>query len=302
MNSLNPKAPFTKQARPNKHPTTIPMKIDVIHRDATLAVINKPSGIAMFSDRTGSTSLWEMLKSHFTEEPIYQVHRIDKGTSGVLLVALSKHAQAQLNRQFLHRTVEKYYLAICIGKPKSVYGRIDLPLCPGSKNRFRVAGKRDTIIQDTTQNIPTWSLSSQDPQYSTTRKVYPSQTLFHTVFSNDEYSLLLLKPITGRTHQIRVHLSWIGHPLLGDTLYGKPKSKAQNAERLALHSHTLQYLQNWIAGQEAKQMNVQAPIPDFFKSFVNTKILHKPINTSNFHRKIDTILEKEMIREARFLV
>lgn len=271
------------------------MKIEIIYQDTTIAVINKPSGIAMFSDRTGSISLWEMLKSHFTDGYIYQVHRIDKGTSGVLLVALSKQAQAQLNRQFLQRTTEKYYLAICIGKPKSVCGRIDLPLCPGSKSKFRVAGQRDTIIQDMKQHIPVWRLASQDAHYSSKPKIYPSQTLFHTIFSNDDYSLVLVKPVTGRTHQIRVHLSWIGHPLLGDTLYGKPTSNVQKAERLALHSYKINCLQNWIDGQEAKEMDFQAPIPDFFKSFVAKEILDRQINSLNLHKIIDGVIKKDII-------
>ncbi len=268
------------------------MKIDVLYQDANIAVINKPSGISMFADRTGSMSLWEVLKSHFTRKKIYQVHRIDKGTSGILLVALSQKAQAQLNRQFLHRTVEKYYLAICVGKPKSVSGQIDLPLCPGSKSRFRVAGQRDTIIQNVQQGISTWRLSSQDGRYASKRKSYPSQTLFYTVFTSGNYSLLLVKPVTGRTHQIRVHLSWIGYPLLGDTIYGKPKSSVQEAERLALHSYKIICSQNWIGKQEIEPINFKALMPDFFKSFINRKILHKQINSSNFHNKIDAMIEK----------
>ncbi|MEJ2756393.1 MAG: RNA pseudouridine synthase, partial [Gammaproteobacteria bacterium] len=163
---------------------------------------------------------------------------------------------------------EKYYLAICMGEPSPSNGCIDLPLCPGRKSRFRVAGQRDSIFLNQKLDTATWMLPPSVDSVTPDRKFYPSQTLFHTIFSDGQYSLLMLKPITGRTHQIRVHLAWIGHQLLGDTLYGRPSSSIQQADRLALHSFRLQLTENWLAGVAPQKRVFQAPIPDFFTDFM----------------------------------
>lgn len=263
-------------------------QIDILFQDEHFAVINKPSGLAVFADRTSPHSLWDLLKAHFTEKTLYQVHRLDKDTSGVLLVAFSKQAQARLTQQFFYRTLDKTYVAICLGKPQPPSGLIDLPLCPGRKNSFRVAGPRDTIFVDHACDIPTWKLPQE---FHTQRQVYPSQTLYHTVFSNEHYSLLELHPLTGRTHQIRVHLAWIGHQLLGDPLYGKPQSSLQQAERMALHSSTLQLTENWVPGQEPIQRSFQAPLPTFFEDTLQNMAQQKGISVPNWQQVIASARE-----------
>lgn len=265
--------------------------IDVIFQDDDFAVINKPSGLSLFADRMSPTSLWDLLKTHFKGKSIYQVHRIDKDTSGVLLIAFSKSAQAQLTKQFFHHTIEKVYLAICLGQPDPPTGQIDLPLCPGRKNSFRVAGQRDTIFLDQAADIPTWRLPSSHQPFSSDRQSYPSQTFYHTLWSNGQYSLVMVKPITGRTHQIRVHLAWIGHQLLGDTLYGKPKASNQQAERLALHSFKLQFMENWVSEQKPAQRIFHAPIPPFFEDFLKKMSQENAINALNVQKEVDLALD-----------
>jgi 23S rRNA-/tRNA-specific pseudouridylate synthase len=260
--------------------------IDILFQDNYILVVNKPTALSMFADRVSPSSLWDMLKNHFQDRSLYQVHRIDKETSGVVILAFSKKAQAQLNRQFVGHTIKKVYLAICLGQPDPPSGFIDLPLRPGRKNSFRVAGPRETIFLDTSPAIPTWKLPSSTQSLTSNNKSYPSQTFYQTVASDGRYSLLVVQPITGRTHQIRVHLSWIGHQLLGDPLYGKPGSSTQRAERLALHSFQLQFIENWIDGQEPTQRLFQAPIPAFFEDF----LAH--MNRSNGYEKLD--LQKEI--------
>jgi tRNA pseudouridine32 synthase/23S rRNA pseudouridine746 synthase/23S rRNA pseudouridine1911/1915/1917 synthase len=156
------------------------------------------------------------------------VHRLDKPTSGVLAIALNPAAQKKLTRAFAERQVGKYYLAWVIGDPGPA-GMIDLPLRKGRKSRYRVAGQRADIIE----RAQSWTLSTpaEDGHASFTR--------FRRLKVDGERSLLLLKPRTGRTHQLRVHLSWIGHPILGDALYGNPGNPAQAAGRLHLHAHRL---------------------------------------------------------------
>ncbi len=208
----------------------MPLPLSIIYQDDDLLVINKPSGIALFADRSGSDDLWSILRDQIPGT-LYQVHRLDKGTSGVLLLARRPEVQARLNRAFNKRDVRKFYLARVLGTP-DIRGsaRIDLALRKGRKSRFRVAGPREQIRFQQSR----WSLPSQhqDPEG------LPSLTRVR-VLQPGEHALLLLQPETGRSHQLRVHLSWIGHPILGDHLYGRPNDPAQQFTRLALHAHSL---------------------------------------------------------------
>jgi 23S rRNA-/tRNA-specific pseudouridylate synthase len=190
--------------------------------------LDKPSGVAVLKDRTEPTCLWDALPELLGGKP-YQVHRIDKGTSGVLLVARTPEAQKTLSNAFRDRLVRKYYLAWVSGTVESPCS-IDLPLRRGRKSRYRVAGQRADIVHEDGQ----WRLSrpSGAEGVSAFTRVRPLKTVGNR-------SLVLLQPRTGRTHQLRVHLSWIGHPILGDHLYGQPDAPAQRAPRLQLHCHRL---------------------------------------------------------------
>jgi len=197
--------------------------ISIIHETTDLRVFDKPPNIALLADRSGADQLWPTIQQ-MGEKP-YLVHRLDKGTSGVLLVARNAASQRQLTQAFAARTVHKYYVAQVVGQfPTRHTYRIDLPLCRGRKSRYRVAGERQQITcMDRTFSV------AQD------REGKAAVTLVRCLRQNRQHSWLLVKPITGRTHQIRVHLSWCGFPLLGDHLYGQPRSPAQQAHRLMLH-------------------------------------------------------------------
>lgn len=238
------------------------MDIQLLYQDADLAVVNKPSGLSLFADRQSPDSLWDLLKQRFAGQKIYQVHRIDKGTSGVLLVALSRRAQAALNQQFQARQIDKVYLALCVGEFQPPQGLIDLPLCPGRKSRYRIAGPREAIYLDTQD--PACARWRLPPSALLDKKNFPSQSYYDTVLSLDGISLLAVKPITGRTHQIRVHCAWLGHPLLGEHLYGRAQDAAQQASRLALHSYQLKGRQSW---NQDRELQVCAEVPDFFLPF-----------------------------------
>ncbi len=198
--------------------------IDFIYLDADLAVINKPSGVALLADRGGAPCLWDELREQLGRPLL--VHRLDKGTSGVLAVARNRATQSRLTRAFQQRTVRKSYLALAVG-PLHLRGTgcIDLPLRAGRKSRYRIAGPRHGIVRDGNR----WFHANPEPGYA-------SQTRLRVLRSGASGCCLLLQPLTGRTHQLRVHLSWIGHPILGDTLYGKPKALEQRADRLMLHA------------------------------------------------------------------
>lgn len=201
--------------------------LEILHRDVDLAVLNKPADVSLLADRSGAPCLWDALPDLLGQKP-YLVHRLDKPTSGVLAVALNLDTQKRLTRAFSERRVRKYYLARVLGDPGAA-GSIDLPLKKGRKSRYRVAGQRADIHRSGGR----WSLPGAAVDG------HPSLTRFRRLARTDTHALLLLMPRTGRTHQLRVHLSWIGHPIVGDRLYGNGANPAQQAGRLFLHAHRL---------------------------------------------------------------
>jgi tRNA pseudouridine32 synthase/23S rRNA pseudouridine746 synthase len=206
--------------------------VEVIARSSDLLVVDKPSGVSLFADRTGAPALWPDLQTELEKDHLkpLQVHRLDKGTSGVLFVALSKSRQAALNRAFARAAIRKFYVARVAGSlDLGRTGIIDLPLKPGRKSRYRVAGPRASIQRDGSR----WHLETPADDG------FESVTRLRVIASTRSTTTVLLAPATGRTHQLRVHLSWIGHPILGDHLYGRPGSPEQQAPRLALHCHKL---------------------------------------------------------------
>lgn len=230
------------------------MPLNPIFEDRDLLVLDKPSGISVLADRTGAPCLWDEIRRRYAEdrrrrrpeaEPRPRlVHRLDKGTSGVFLVALSRACQRHLARAFAARQVRKHYLAVVAGHvPAGRSLTVSLPLRPGRKSRFRVAGQRDQIRASPSG----WRLRPKAPGIADPgvggsgngRRAWDACTRLRALAVSPKRSLLAVQPLTGRSHQIRVHLAWIGHAVAGDHLYGAPQSAEQAAPRLALHAHCL---------------------------------------------------------------
>ncbi len=223
--------------------------LDVLYRTPDLLAINKPSGISLLADRGGAACLWDTLREELAlegSEPL-SVHRIDKGTSGVLLVALTRERQAQLTKAFADREVRKFYVARVLGDVRldGFSGTIDLPLAKGRKSRYRIAAPRDRI----TRHGSRWHLSGRQAAG------YESISRLRRMGGDGRHTLLAVQPLTGRTHQLRVHLAWIGHPILGDHLYGKPDAPEQQWPRLALHCHCI----------VVDGITISAPLPSEFR-------------------------------------
>lgn len=202
------------------------MQFQVIHESPTLLVINKPAGISLLRDRSGAADLWSMLTA---DRKLYPAHRLDKGTSGVLLIGKTQAAQSELARAFNGHAVRKFYIAQVVGAfPGGRTLTVDLPLRKGRKSRYRVAGPRDAI-----QKHPGgWRIDDDGSGLAASTRV----RLLRREGNN---SWIVAQPLSGRTHQLRVHLSWIGFPIRGDHLYGRPADAAQAAQRLMLHCHRL---------------------------------------------------------------
>lgn len=206
--------------------------LPVIYQDSNVIVINKPTGVLTHSkgamnDEFTVASFFARFSSYHSEtnRPGI-VHRLDRDTSGVLIGALNDETASLLQRQFSDRKVKKTYYAITDGVPKHSEATIDLPIGrdPKTPSRFRVDASGKS-----------------------------AQTKYQVIASDDKHSLVKLMPTTGRTHQLRVHMSYIGAPIHGDRVYGKP------ADRLYLHAESLE-----ITIPTSERRIFTAPLPEEF--------------------------------------
>ena len=197
-----------------------PMELEVLHEDADVVVLNKPCGMVVHpgSGNRGGTLVngllhrYRDLAGQFPDSARPGiVHRLDKDTSGVIIVARHGAAHARLARQFAARRVGKIYFAWVAGRPTPAAGRIATHLRRDPRNPLRVR------------------VSQERGKVAVTR--------YQVRRSSAGASLVALRPVTGRTHQLRVHLRWLGHPILGDPLYaGRARG---TAPRLLLHARRL---------------------------------------------------------------
>jgi 23S rRNA pseudouridine1911/1915/1917 synthase len=221
-----------------KKPPTI--KLPVIYEDDDVLVINKPAGIlthskdALNSEATVASFIEPGLNQDLTGNRAGIAHRLDRQTSGVIITAKNTVAQAWLQKQFSNRRTKKAYLAVVEGLLEPKAAVIDAPLgrSPKKPQTFRVhaTGK-------------------------------PSQTEYKVLKTlqkpDSQYSLVELKPLTGRTHQLRVHLAYLDHPIVGDYVYG------QGGPHMLLHAKSLELT---LPNRERKRF--EAPPPGYFNEFI----------------------------------
>ncbi|RMC35023.1 pseudouridine synthase [Paracoccus alkanivorans] len=184
---------------------------ELIHADHEILVVNKPAGLLSVPGRGAEKAdcLIGRLRAAFPT--VLLVHRLDLDTSGVMIFGLTPHAQRNLSKQFEERQVKKTYIARVMGRLEPKAGRIDLPLIVDWPNRPR-----------------------QKVDHAEGRA---AQTDWRVVRANDAETRVRLFPLTGRSHQLRVHMAEIGHPILGDPLYAT--GEAADHPRLMLHAESL---------------------------------------------------------------
>jgi tRNA pseudouridine32 synthase / 23S rRNA pseudouridine746 synthase len=221
-----------------------------VYEDDAALVLNKPAGLAVMGERH-DTDLVRLAAE--AGETLYPAHRIDKVTSGALLLARELRFHGDLTRQFSRRTAGKVYLAITRSTGLPERGTIDLPLSAGRKNRARVAANRAAIAFD--EATSRWWVPEEEVFGGV--RVYPSCTTFVRLWGDDRRTLLAVAPVTGRRHQIRVHLAWTGHPIEGDPLFG-----GSGGGRTLLHSWRLGFDAAWAGG--ARIETEAPPGPDFW--------------------------------------
>ena len=211
-----------------------PGALDIVYEDGDLVVVNKAAGVPVhpgpghFSDTVGNFLLYHY-DAEGEEADFHPVHRLDRGTSGLLVVAKHAHAQEVLKGQLHTTAFRRTYLAVCRGVPEPAAGVIDAPLGP----------RPGSLVEQ---------MVRPDGKAARTR--------YRVREDLGDRALVELELDTGRTHQIRVHLAHLGHPLLGDFLYGE-EDKALIG-RPALHSWKLS-LRHPITGQE---LDFTAPVPE----------------------------------------
>lgn len=229
--------------------------LSVIYEDDDYLLLNKPANLLSIPDRFKKEipNLYEMLKRKYGN--IFVVHRLDKETSGLICFAKNEEAHRELNLQFEKHQTEKFYLALVNGKMKMQKGKIDFPI---SENPF----KKGTML-----------VNKKNGKEAITE--------YEVMEEFKNFSLVKIKLLTGKTHQIRVHFQYIGHPLVVDSVYGNRtelflseiKTKYKNNKekesplisRLTLHSFQLEFFHF----RKKEWLQNEAPLPKDFEALLN---------------------------------
>jgi len=198
--------------------------LDIIFENDDLLVVNKPAGMVVHpSPGHDRGTLVHAILGHVPglegiggEERPGIVHRLDKETSGLIVVAKNEQAHRWLQDQFRNRSVEKIYLALVDGKPPTPSGRVEAPIGRNSTHR-----KLMSVVQQEKGRV--------------------AVSEYRTLESFPDHTLLEVHPLTGRTHQIRVHMAFLGCPITGDTIYGKKKPSI-DLDRHFLHAYKLKII------------------------------------------------------------
>lgn len=236
--------------RPSFEEPTVPLFFDVIYDDDAIVALDKPAGLPVHPSATyHKHTLTFLLRERFGPDAPTIAHRIDRETSGLVLCARSLEAERSLKDAFENRRVSKRYLAVVEGAVEEDEGRIELPMAPAKEGLH--------ILMEVTPEGEGYRCASR----------------FRVVARNEERTLVALAPESGRQHQLRVHLSALGHPIVGDKLYG-PDGVAPFLEyietgmtdalhrrlghsRHALHAYSLTF-----EHPEGGPMTLRAPLPE----------------------------------------
>lgn len=221
------------------------MSLDILFEDDSMLIINKPAGIPVHpSILHYENSLSNGVKYYFNniniQKKIRPVNRLDRNTSGIVIFAKNQYIQERLSNQMQSKIFKKEYIALCTGKFEQKQGTINAP----------IARKKNSIIERCIDSLGDMSITHY--------KVLDE-------FSFESISKLLITLETGRTHQIRVHMAYIGHPILGDSLYGV---ESDLISRQALHAYKISF----VHPITKKQIQIVAPIPKDIKYIIDYNI------------------------------
>lgn len=219
-------------------------QMDVVYEDEDIIVVNKPAGLSVHpGPGHWEDTLGNLLVGYYQrtgqEADFHPVHRLDRGTSGLLVCAKHPHAQEILKQQLHTSAFGRVYLAVCEGEPRPPEGVVDAPL----------GAKEGSLVEQCVR-----------PDGKSAR------TRYETLAAAGGRALLRVRLDTGRTHQIRVHMAYMGHPLVGDFLYGTQPPELMG--RTALHSHRLT-LRHPVTGRD---MEWVSPLPEDMRQLFEGEI------------------------------
>ena len=246
------RVPPVRLATPAAKPAPRPLELPIVYEDAALLVIDKPSGIAVHGGSGVSYGVIESLRAERPEAKVLELaHRLDRDTSGLLIIAKKRSALVELHRMLREGEVEKVYTALVQGRwqggARELRERLHKFVTAGGERRVAVHGDGQTAV---TQVKP--------------------------VASTDAYSLLELRLLTGRTHQIRVHLAHAGHPVLGDDKYGDFELNhalaKEGVKRLFLHARRLSF----VHPLTGTALRFDAPLPPVMRRFAEARLALQP--------------------------
>ncbi|MGA7179198.1 MAG: RluA family pseudouridine synthase [Thiobacillaceae bacterium] len=242
--------PPVRQGHATARPTFLPKDVarlapQILYKDEYLLVLNKPSGMAVHGGSGISRGVIEQLRLEFSEHRFMELaHRLDRETSGVLVVALQRKALTALHDIFREHRVDKRYLVLATGRWRDELRNVRLPL----HKHVTVEGERRVSVQEGGQ---------------------ASHTIFHRVKTWPGFALLEAELKTGRTHQIRVHLAHLTHPIAGDDKYGNfalnKELAAKGLKRMFLHAASLSF-DHPVSGEA---LRFEAPLPKELQQFLN---------------------------------
>ncbi|MCZ4295735.1 bifunctional tRNA pseudouridine(32) synthase/23S rRNA pseudouridine(746) synthase RluA [Vibrio sinaloensis] len=188
--------------------------VEIVFEDEHILAVNKPSGLLSVPGRAAEhyDSMWSRLMENYPDVQV--VHRLDMDTSGLMVFAKHKHAERALKKQFQYRLTHKVYYARVWGHVEQQEGELDFPLICDWPNR------------------PRQKVCYQDGK--------PSKTIFQVVKREEKTTIVRLLPVTGRSHQLRVHMQALGHPIVGDEFYAEQEAY-EYSNRLELHAAELSF-------------------------------------------------------------
>ena len=257
------------------------MKIKILYEDSNILAIDKPSGILVHPDGRskparlnsrsgGGKTILEIFQKRYPKIEI--VHRLDKETSGVMLLAKNKKTHEFLKKQFANREVKKTYIIVVNGFVKSNHGFINKPIGRSPRDfRRHLAGRgaRGTMREAITEYkvLKRFEITTLHKISSRSSHKNGSHTdkKFHK--APQRFTCLEVYPKTGRTHQIRVHMKFLNYPVACDSLYNPGKPYPKGISRLALHAKSIEF-----KNPKGKTIKIESPLPVEFKKLVNLQV------------------------------
>ena len=238
------------------------MKIKILYDDKDILAIEKPSGVLVD----------EISKKY---PKFILAHRLDKETSGVMLLAKNKKAHEFLKRQFANREVKKIYNTIVNGHVKNNHGIINKPIgrSPkdfrrhlagrGARGEMREAVTEYRVLKRFTLPAPSLRREGNIQQSRPAKGEWPKA-------EGVKFSFLEIRPKTGRTHQIRVHMKYLNHPIVCDSLYNPDGPCPKGIKRMALHAKSIEFsaLGGSASGGKNKTIKIESPLPKEFQKFL----------------------------------